>query len=228
VMIMDGCTEDRFLRDTKDHTMSVIFDDGVNRHISFTNNGSSCYRFDLTTWEGHLCISGDMGTYVFRRLTDMFMFFRTDKNDFNYNKEGISINAGYWAEKLQSEKSYYKGMEFSEDMVMKSITDHAKGIAEDYSDEYEDYTDQSGDKFDSGEDFINAFTSEVDDHFQYRDMDEVRYVSAVDDFSSEIIPNLNFTDCWEWLDAHNYTFHYIWCLYAIAWGVAEYDKSKES
>jgi hypothetical protein len=38
-------------------------------------------------------LTGDMGTWVFARLEDMFEFFRTDKG---------GINASYWAEKLQN------------------------------------------------------------------------------------------------------------------------------
>jgi hypothetical protein len=34
-----------------------------------------------------------------------------------------------------------------------------------------------------------------------------------------------FSDFWEH-DLTEYTYHYIWCCYAIAWGIAEYDKAK--
>ncbi len=51
--------------------------------------------FDILTWPGHLCYTGDMGTYVFSRVRDMLDFFR-----------GERINPGYWAEKvLASDKS---------------------------------------------------------------------------------------------------------------------------
>lgn len=80
-----------FKRDTANHSMKVVSDSGLHRHLSFTNNGSSCYRFDLITWPGYLCITGDCGTYVFRRIQDMFDFFRGD-----------GINPSYWGEKLES------------------------------------------------------------------------------------------------------------------------------
>ena len=70
-----------------------------NRHISFTRNGSSVYRFDLITWPGHLCITGDCGTYVFRRLTDMFEFFRAEGSR---TTKKLAINPYYWGEKLES------------------------------------------------------------------------------------------------------------------------------
>ena len=83
----------RFLKDVKSHTMSVEMDNGVHRSLKFSRDNSSTYYFRINTWPGHLCISGDMGTYVFARLPDMFEFFRGDE---------LRINEGYWAEKLQS------------------------------------------------------------------------------------------------------------------------------
>lgn len=72
------CTEERFLKDVAKHEMTVIRDDGINRHLRFKNPNDSSYWFDLITWPGTLCIDGDCGTYVFKRTPDMFQFFRTD------------------------------------------------------------------------------------------------------------------------------------------------------
>lgn len=88
---------ERFLSDTKNHTMEILLDHGgIYRHLKFTNKGSSVYRFDLHTWPGHLCVCGDMGTYVFQRVTDMFTFFRSESFE-------LRINPHYWAEKCQAE-----------------------------------------------------------------------------------------------------------------------------
>ena len=72
-----ACTEARFLGDVDWHVMTVLRDDGVHRHIRLKRPDSGSYWFDLITWPGTLCIDGDCGTYVFRRLEDMFQFFRT-------------------------------------------------------------------------------------------------------------------------------------------------------
>ena len=63
-----SCTEERFLKDAAAHQMEVLRDDGVNRHLRFKNPESSAYWFEIITWPGTLCIDGDMGTFVFRRL----------------------------------------------------------------------------------------------------------------------------------------------------------------
>lgn len=87
----------RFLNDTLNHKMEVLLDNGLYRHLKFTRGGSSVYRFDLITWPGHLCVCGDMGTFVFMRVDDMFRFFRSDEGKLN-------INPAYWAEKCQAGK----------------------------------------------------------------------------------------------------------------------------
>ncbi len=154
----------------------------------------------------------------------MHSFFRTDKNDFNYNKNGLSINPGYWTEKMQSEKQYNQGKEFSENLLMASIREHAKELCEDLGDEWEDLRDCTGEAFESHEEFIQAYTDEIDEHFTYKEIDEHRFCEAMDDFRSNISSNLNFEEWYEWAETHEYTFHYIWCLYAIAWGIEKFDE----
>ncbi len=52
-------------------------------------------RFRVNYVAGFLCYTGDMGTFVFRRLEDMFAFFRTRSAQ---AATACSINLGYWAE----------------------------------------------------------------------------------------------------------------------------------
>lgn len=72
------------------HAMTVLRDDGLYRHLRFRKPDRSEYWFDLLTWPGNLTITGDMGTYTFARVEDMFTFFT------GY------INTHYWAEKEKS------------------------------------------------------------------------------------------------------------------------------
>jgi hypothetical protein len=80
---------ERFAKDTANHSVAVKLDDGVYRHLVCSNNGSSIYRFEIVTWPGYLAYVGDMGDFTFRRLRDMFEFFR-----------GKEINPSYWGEKV--------------------------------------------------------------------------------------------------------------------------------
>lgn len=79
----------RFLADVGEHKLTVLHDEGLYRHLRFQKPGTGFYWFDLITWPGNLAFKGDMGGFMFARITDMFEFFRHP-----------TINPDYWAEKL--------------------------------------------------------------------------------------------------------------------------------
>lgn len=83
--------EEQFVKNTAEHVLTVKHDDGVYRHLLFRSPKASYYWFELVTWPGALTISGDMGTFTFRREEDMFGFFGTKG----------AIDLRYWAEKEQ-------------------------------------------------------------------------------------------------------------------------------
>lgn len=103
----------KFMLDVQKHEMTVLMENGVYRSVEFRNPDRSTHSFTLTTWPGHLCISGDCETYVFSRLNDMFDFFRTDQPD---------INIDYWMEKLVAPRSR-DILEFDEDAFEQYITE---------------------------------------------------------------------------------------------------------
>lgn len=84
-------TKDDFLKNVENHVMTIRQDQGVYRSILFKKPTGPSYWFQITTWDGYLCISGDMGVYVFQRVHDMFKFFRNEE-----------INLGYWSEKCEA------------------------------------------------------------------------------------------------------------------------------
>lgn len=104
-----------FTVNTVNHTVKVLLDDGVNRHIVCTHGGSNNYRFDLITYAGGLLYRGDMGSYVFERVHDMFDFFRS--------KDG-RINPMYWAEKLQAIEKNSGWKKFSREKFLKAVWQH--------------------------------------------------------------------------------------------------------
>lgn len=211
----ETCTEDIFLRDIAKHKMVVLRDDGIDRHIRFTREGSINMRFDIITWPGHLCYTGDMGTFVFSRIEDMFDFFRTAKNDFNYNKKGLSINLGYWGEKLLSVSRFGGYEEFDSDYFAKVIRQYRL----EWIREHRDFLtkDERCELWEAIEDEV---LSAIDDG-------ENQAQVAAHNFSHVINRQVfQFDDLFD----HNFTratFHYIWCCYALAWGIEQYDKQKE-
>jgi hypothetical protein len=211
-----ACTEDRFLADVSKHAMTVIHDDGVHRHLRFRNPETSCYWFDLITWPGTLCIDGDCGTYVFRRLTDMFEFFRTDREYMARKGKKLAINPGYWAEKVQAKDKHGGIKEFSEDLFNKAVMEHLVGWIRDHRDETT--KDERRDLWDAVMDDVIGASG---------DRDGARKQIAAHEFSHRVNADTRFSFCdFYERNVEEYTSGYLWCCYAIAWGVKTHDESK--
>lgn len=197
---MHRCTEARFLSDVKEHSITVIRDDGVNRHLRFRKGTSSIYGFDLITWPGFLCITGDCGTYVFSRLDDMFKFFRYEKGE----ESSIRINAQYWGEKLQSIGVNSGYREFCEDAFKERVRSY-----------FDDYW-EDGDNKEKEACWLKIKSDVLSDY----QSGEQRSYEAVRNFEYERFIFQHFFDGG---GTEQYTSHYIWCLYAIVWGISKYD-----
>lgn len=106
----------RFARETAKHTMTVLHDDGLYRHLRFANPSSSLYWYEITTTPGQLVFSGDGDSFVFRLAPDMFEMFRR-------SAESGGINAQYWAEKCRTgnAKSYSRAR--FEEYVWKAVAE---------------------------------------------------------------------------------------------------------
>ncbi len=200
-----ACSSDRFLRDIRHHVMSVIRDDGVHRHLRFRQPDDSCYHFDLITWPWHLCITGDCGTYVFSRVEDMFTFFNARRGD----EVGMFINPAYWGEKLLSADKHGGYKEFATNL----FTDRVKEHFDDYCQSREPDDEAKNELWEAIEDSVLS---------RAEDGEMWAYV-AVNEFVHE---GFSFTDFFDGGETESYTFHYLWNLYAIVWGIGVYDKEK--
>lgn len=203
------CTKERFAKDVATHEMKVVRDDGVFRFVRFKRPESSTYWFDLTTWPGHLCISGDMGTYVFSRLQDMFEFFGDEQE---------RINPGYWGEKLKSICPSGGYREFDEKYFRSRVT-------EQFEDWWED-TKNHEDKARCWEEISDALATldgEMESYnwvheYEYRYADGCRFSGRC----------FSFQDFFDGGGTNRYTFHYIWALRAIVWGIKQYNDAKQT
>lgn len=198
--------EDYFNRDIAQHEMTVIRDDGVNRHIRFQKPGTMCMHFDLITWPGYLCYTGDMGTYVFRRLEDMFQFFRRDDGRPEY-----SIDLRYWAEKLESIDKGDGFQEFSADAFRAAVKDYF----EDATDDDDAWTPERK----------KELWSEIESNILDRLEDEGEHgvFLALRDFRYD---SFEFVD-WE-RSCKEYTHRFLWCCHALEWAIGVYDAAKAS
>lgn len=211
-------TEAQFLKDVAEHEMQVIRDDGLYRHIRFKRPGTVCMHFDLVTWPGYLAYSGDMGCYVFSRLPDMFEFFRTDREYAQRNGKRLGINLGYWSEKLQAvdgNRSEGSAEEFSDERFRDVILNQ---YMRQWMRENRDRTTA-----DERRDLWDAVVSEViesdDNSGGHR-----KQIAAYDfsHFVNSKVGRFSFDDLFEYSFAE-YTFRFIWCCYALAWGIEKYD-----
>lgn len=211
-------TEASFLKDVAKHTMTVLMDQGNSyRHIRFSQAGSSNMYFDLITVPGKLIYTGDMGTYVFERLRDMFDFFRTDSRDGNGSGK-LGINTGYWSEKLIATSSCgprslgaeeFDEKHFDSVLYEKLVCWIKENRNETDRDERRDLWDTVvSDVFEADAD-SGGFRKQIAAHdFYHHVNDDVGGFSFVDLFDHR------FTKP---------TYHFVWACYAIAWGIQQWD-----
>lgn len=196
-------TKTEFERNVRDHEMSIILDNGAFRHVVFRHvlNGRmlSDYHFNITTWPGYLCISGDMGTYVFSRMRDMFEFFRNERNE---------INPDYWGSKVQSQDKNAPVKEFSWDKLRETVEYNLETISE-------------SDWLERVDGNIVDLTAHI---FQFVDMCENHYspqetVGKIMDF--EYMGVHPFREFYEY-NFERHTYQFLWCCHAIVWGIGKY------
>jgi len=195
-----GCTIERFQKDTQEHKMKNWTDAGVVRNLFFGKPDTVCYSFMLTTWPGHLAISGDMGCYVFCRLHDMFEFFRSAT---------LEINPYYWSEKLVAIDKGDGYEEFSEEKFKASVGKW-----------FNDW------KVGRDNQVVKNVWNEIKENILELNNEDEAY-RAMNEFQTDDGSN-PFEEFWREGSFKDYTFRFIWCLYAIVWGIQQYDKAKQT
>lgn len=187
----------KFLRDVRDHQMTIGLDQGVHRSIKFSRPGSSCYHFRLVTWPGHLAISGDMGCYVFCRVLDMFTFFRDPAMTGR-------INPQYWAEKADAVDRQGGYERFSHEKLANAVREDAAewqvrlGDADKIRAEVEELA-------------TSGFSNEHEAH------------EAIRDFQASDGNEFSYFE----RSLRDWDHGYLWLCRAIVWGIKQYDLVKE-
>lgn len=219
-----ACTETQFLRDVAAHEMTVLRDDGVTRHIRFKEPGTINQYFDLITWPGHLCYTGDMGTYVFQRTTDMFEFFRTDR-EHQPDPSKLKINLSYWTEKLvavDGNRGGGKVKVFDEEKFKRVINKYRVGWVRNAKEDGGLDRDGRRELWEAVEDEVLGMLEEGEHRATYAAYDFRHVADRLDPDSSW----WHFDDLFEH-DFTEYTHSIIWCCYALAWGIEKYDAAKQ-
>ena len=227
--------EQHFLEDIGRHQMTVIQDSEERRHLRFKSPGTTINYFDLITWAGHLCFTGDHGTYVFSRVQDMFEFFRSTRKYALAAPLTLDINPPYWSEKVLSQDVHGKVEEYSPAMFRRNVQEYFNNRFADQIAETADLTcaqqeGVAGDEFDQSDiDRITthaekraAIWSEIEDDV----LSQADYEHRAQDAAHEFIH-----DGFEFVDFHeyrcrDYSARFIWCCHALVWGIAQYDAHK--
>ncbi|WP_417070762.1 hypothetical protein [Niveibacterium terrae] len=199
--------------------MEVLRDDGLYRHIRFREPGTMCMHFDLVTWPGYLAYSGDMGCYVFSRLADMFEFFRTDRS---YNSGRLGINLGYWSEKLvavDGNRDRASAKEFCEEKFRSVICEYRLNWIREAARSGILDKEARRELWESVEDEVLCRIGDNND----------AAMTAANEFSWSAGYKRRswfFEDLWDH-SFTEFTHSFVWCCYALAWGIKTYDEAKE-
>lgn len=188
-----------FMRDVEKHKLTIIKNEGTHRHIRMAQPGTNNQSYEIITWPGSLCYTGDMGTFVFSRLDDMFNFFRRDHE----NPKRPWVNLSYWHEKLEAIDRIDGSKSFDIDTFHKAIKEYACDFA--------------------GVEIVEELTQEQQEDLEplLRTDDEYEAVAAVRDFDSKW---LDLTDFWE-NRCQEYTPRYVWACYAIVHAIDKFDEA---
>lgn len=189
---------EQFLIDVSEHRLSLRRDDGLYRHLSFRKPKDSNLWFDIVTWPDCLVMRGDMGTWAFSRVEDMFTFFRNEK---------LKINRSYWAEKLLNgtDGGRRSAQEFDEDVFRAALEDQLVN-----------YYDIDGERLD-------AIRSALKEKLSFHEGEgQHGLMGAAYDFKHD---HFQFDPC-ELPSGLIYQYHFVWCLYAIVWGIQQYDADR--
>lgn len=197
-------TAESFLKDVHNHEMRILHHEGIYRHVRYRKPGDSNMWFELVTWPEHLTIAGDMGTWTFSRVEDMFTFFRDEQ---------LRINESYWAEKLQGGNcsgSRTGAIEFHADTFRKSLFADLKNY---------NLTPKQR----------NFVSKELHEALESCDENEHAMYTVACGFDCEIPGYGRFSfDGADLPDGEIYTYRFVWCLYAIVWAIQKWDAAMDS
>lgn len=191
-----------------DHEMTVLYEDGVYRHLRFQRPGTWMYGFDIVTWPGHLYVGGDIECFTFARLHDMTRFFSAAS-------EPHDINPHYWAEKITSRSERDGTRVYSEDSFRNRVAYEFDQLAENGYEPDEE----------------KAIRAAWADHIFCRELHyETAAHEALRDFGPvEVGPyrGFRFGDSWEW-DLRDWDHHFLLTCFALVRGLGMYRDHREA
>jgi hypothetical protein len=193
-----------FARDTAEHEMTILHDDGLYRHIRFERKDSSGYWFSLTSWPQKLAVNGSVGTYVFSRMEDMFEFIRTSCST------GVP-NHTYWDEKIVAAGE--PAITYSMDLLEKEVAEYF--VETEAEKHWPGVTEAWNEK-------VNGFLAEYDTTNEHGARHALHDFTYKPDDAPDGGEPFQFYDTQDWT-LQDYDWKYLWCCHAAMWGISQYD-----
>ena len=202
-------TFEQFQKDTSAHELEIIQDNDLFRHLKISKPRTGNMHFNITTWPGYLCISGDMGTFVFSRIPDMFDFFRGKAEE---------INPQYWEEKLCAGAGLSArnvSREYDPGLIYERLDEELKTFIEWQTDEKPQLWQEN----------IEDAKKAVQHFKDWVDSSEYEMVYHINNWDEEEAGGMDLQDFWDGY-REAYSYHYVWCCYAIVHAIRLYDETK--
>lgn len=194
--------EAEFIESVANHIMFPVLlaEQFRNRHLRFTHPTSGVAAFDLITWPKHLCISGDMGCFVFKTdVPDLFEVFRAAQQEQKLDDQTLIILPAEWSEMLVAADSSAGFEEFSHEKFRAEVNNWL--------------TDQEASP-------AAREAAEANVIAKLAESDEAAFQAACQFEHGEV----RFYDFALDADCTDYTYRYLWNCYAIAWAISCYDE----
>lgn len=200
---------ERFEGEIAEHTLTVLRDDGLYRHLRCRRPDTSVYGFDVLTWPGYLAIVGDTGHFVFSRVSDMFSFFESDAG---------RINPDYWSQKLQAPRP--DGAErYSEDAARAAVLEWVRDLTDQLEDADLEYDEQGPRGGKAALRLYQAVRERILSYELYAEHEARRLIA---DFEHD---GFYMDDAWEW-SMREYDWQFLWCCHGIVWAIGQYRAAK--
>lgn len=179
----------RIGKDLCEHVIATKHCDGLYRHYRCQKPGTWNMGFDIVTWPGSLCYTGDMGDYLFQRTDDMIAFMRRSCMSYSYAAEKCVAHDG----RLE---------EFREERMEEILSERLKESADDGGTfrvmRQGSYRDESV------ADAIEKIRQQYSEYNLPYDATKAMYESGLWD-------GCDMPSC------EVYTFHFLWALHALKW-----------
>lgn len=219
---MTTVTKQLFLSDVQDHKLTILRDDGLYRHIRMARPNSGYESFNIITWPGYLCYTGDMGTYVFTRIADMFEFFRPDSRTPLRILDGIDRR--YWAEKVEGSDKHGGVTEFDFERFILEVKRRRLALIRERGRDLD--KEQRRELWDGiTDEVIEPIDQHQSESMAYHYVNDFQFIKSHSGYSPSRSDYFSL-DTSDWPSCQSYTFRFEWCCHALRWAIAHYDIAK--